>query len=113
MSGGFTDAADTGSINLAKILKDEQHITVYRIGEVSANSPGSPGSGYDSEGRINLNTASKAELMTLPGIGDKIAGSIIEYRETNGDFKTIEDIMSIQRIGEKTFNELKDKITVE
>lgn len=64
-------------------------------------------------GKININTASKEELMTLEGIGEKRAEYIIEYRRTNGRFEVIEDIMKIGGIGREIFNGLKDYITVE
>jgi competence protein ComEA len=64
-------------------------------------------------GHININTASAAELDTLPGIGETYAKRIIEYREANGGFKAIEDIMKVKGIGEKTFEKFRDKITIE
>ena len=64
-------------------------------------------------GKININTASKEELMTLDGIGEKKAGWIIEYRELHGSFQTIQDIMKVSGIGKKTFESLKDYICVE
>ena len=62
--------------------------------------------------KININTADQSQLETLPRIGPTIARNIIEYREQNGPFKRIEDIMNVPRIGEKTFQGLKDLITV-
>lgn len=63
-------------------------------------------------GKININTATAAELDTLPGIGTAYANRIIEYRNANGGFKKIDDIMKVKGIGEKTFEKLRDKITV-
>jgi competence protein ComEA len=63
--------------------------------------------------KINLNTATLEELMTLDRIGPKYAQRIIDYRETNGPFENIEDIMKVKGIGAKTFEANKDKITVE
>lgn len=63
--------------------------------------------------KININTATKEELMTLKGIGEKKAGWIIEYRELHGGFQTIQDLMKISGIGKKTFASLKDYICVE
>lgn len=62
--------------------------------------------------KININTASADELMTLPGIGPSTAEKIISYREQNGEFKKIEDIMNVSGIGEGKFNKMKDYITV-
>ena len=65
-----------------------------------------------NEEKININTASIKELTKLNGIGDTIASSIIEYRNVNNGFKTIDEIKKVKRIGEKTFNKIKDFITV-
>jgi competence protein ComEA len=66
----------------------------------------------NSKAKININTASAEELQALPRVGEKVAQRIVEYREANGKFKAIEDIMKVQGIGEKTFLQLKDLITV-
>ena len=63
-------------------------------------------------GKVDINTANMAELMTLSGIGESRAADIIKYREENGDFSRIEDIMLVSGIGEKTFEEIKEQITV-
>ncbi|MGQ9800336.1 MAG: ComEA family DNA-binding protein [Candidatus Saccharicenans sp.] len=62
--------------------------------------------------KINLNTATVAELQTLPRIGPKVAQRIVDYRTQNGPFKKVEDIMKVRGIGEKVFNQIKDLITV-
>ncbi|MDY0131821.1 MAG: helix-hairpin-helix domain-containing protein [Desulforegulaceae bacterium] len=69
------------------------------------------GSGFASQ-KININTAGKAELTQLSGIGDKYAERIIEYRNKNGNFKSIEDLVKIKGIGNKTVLKNKDRITV-
>lgn len=61
---------------------------------------------------VNLNTAGTTELQTLPGVGVAVAGRILEYRQKNGGFKKIEDLMNVRGIGEKTFLKLKPMITV-
>lgn len=62
--------------------------------------------------KININTASAAELQNLPRIGPKVAQRIIDYRTQNGPFKKVEDLMKVRGIGEKVFNQIKDLITV-
>jgi comEA protein len=62
--------------------------------------------------KVNINTASQAELETLPRIGPKVAQRIIEYRNQNGGFKKVEDLMKVKGIGEKIFAQIKDQITI-
>jgi competence protein ComEA len=62
--------------------------------------------------KVNINTASQADLESLPRIGPKVAQRIIDYRNQNGNFKKIEDIMKVKGIGEKLFAQIKDLITV-
>ena len=62
--------------------------------------------------RVNLNTASVEELVSLPGIGPSYAKRILDYREKNGPFKKVEDLLSIQGIGEKTLERIRDRVTV-
>jgi competence protein ComEA len=66
----------------------------------------------DEEGKINLNQATKEELMTLSGVGEKKAEKIIEYREENGSFKTIEDLKNVNGFGEKSFESLEKYISI-
>ena len=66
--------------------------------------------GTDNTGKININTAAKEELKTLPGIGDAKADSIIAYREAAGAFQTVEELMQVEGIKEGVFNKIKDKI---
>ena len=62
--------------------------------------------------KININTASKEELQTLPGIGSVIAERIVEYREQNGGFRSIEEIVEVKGIGESILNSIRDMITI-
>jgi competence protein ComEA len=61
---------------------------------------------------VNINTASAAELESLPGVGARTAQRIVEYRQKNGSFKKIEELMNVQGIGEKSFLKIKDRLTV-
>lgn len=109
MAGGFEEDADTVGINLADRVYDGMKLVVYAVGEVHE-----PESTFVSEKEdvININTASKEQLMTLPGIGESKAESIIRYREETGRFNSIEDIMNISGIKEGAYNKIKELITV-
>ncbi len=108
-AGGPTDEADLEQINLAQELYDGQRVHVPRPGETL---PTSTPHGLSSDGRIDLNLADAALLQTLPKIGPKTAQSIIEYREVQGPFETIEQILEVKGIGPATFEGIKDLIVV-
>lgn len=114
-AGGMTELADTEAINLAEPLSDGQHIHVPTkeifFRDIAAQASGT-NSNSNSNGLININTADAKELEKLTGIGPVLAGRIIEYRESNGAFKSIEEIKKVRGIGEKTFEKLRDEITV-
>ena len=116
MAGGLTENADVDSLNRAEIVYDGQKIIVGILGEPSAAASESSGSQSAqsgiTNGKVNLNLAGSATLQTIPGIGPSKADRIIDYRNTNGRFRKIEDIMNITGIGEKTFESIKDYITV-
>ncbi|MDF2884678.1 MAG: DNA-binding protein [Clostridiaceae bacterium] len=112
-SGGLNDKADKSRLNLAKKLKDEDYILVDSIVEENTvNESLSNVNNTKSNGKVNINKASKEELKTIPGIGDVTAQKIIDYRESNNGFSRVEDIKKIDRIGDKTFEKIKDKIDV-
>ncbi|HAL61824.1 MAG TPA: competence protein ComEA, partial [Chloroflexi bacterium] len=100
-------------VNLAKRVYDEEQIYVPRLGEENPPLPPPSGSsGGQAGGKININTASAAELETLPGIGPVLAQRVVDYREANGPFAAIEDIKNVRGIGEATFEEIKELIFV-
>jgi len=112
LAGGLEQDADTAAINFALYVHDEMAVYVPRIGEeVKAVLPVQLGESA-GEGTVNLNSAESSELQTLPGIGPAKADAIIKHRETNGPFKSIEDLKEISGIGDKTFEKLKDLISV-
>lgn len=117
-AGGPTHDADLVSINLAQELADQQRLYVPRVGEtdapppVTGGEPTPPSRGGALDLKVNINTASLEELDTLPGIGPVIGQSIIDYRESNGPFNSIEDIVLVSGIGDATFNKIKEDITV-
>jgi competence protein ComEA len=108
-SGGFTASADIKRVNLAKKVRDEDYIFIDTK-ESSQGPAEASTSGIGSDGIVNINTATREELMTVPGIGEVTAQKIIDYREKNGDFQKIEDLTKVDRIGEKTLAKFKDKI---
>lgn len=116
-AGGLTKKASTRAVNQAEKVTDGQQIYIPSkeeekqdviSNEVSSNvvSQGKEAS------KVNINTASEQELITLPGIGSAKASKIIDYRRANGNFKKIEDIMKIPGIKEGLFNKISENITV-
>lgn len=110
--GGMTENADKNAVNLALLLKDEDHYVIPKIGENLQLNTSSNNKSSQNNNLVNINTADKTTLISLPSIGEKTAEKIIQYRETNGNFKSIDDIKNINGIGEKKFEQIKDLITV-
>lgn len=110
--GGMTENADKNAVNLALLLKDEDHYVIPKIGENLQLNTSSNNKSLQNNNLVNINTADKTILISLPSIGEKTAEKIIQYRETNGNFKSIDDIKNINGIGEKKFEQIKDLITV-
>ena len=125
-AGGLAEDADMSKINLAYLLEDgvkiripsindehtEEYITTDGVEIVESSSQTTQSGGNSKSGLININTANETELDSLPGIGPSIAAKIINYREENGDFASIEDIKNVNGIGDSKFEELKDLICV-
>jgi competence protein ComEA len=113
-AGGFTAEADRQQLNLARLVSDGEQIYVPKVGEAGSGPPGNSAVGGAGAvgGKVNINTASESDLETLPRVGPTMAKRIIAWREANGRFATIEDLMSVTGIGEKTFAELKDLVTI-
>jgi competence protein ComEA len=119
-AGGLTENADESKVNFAEHVQDAMVIYIPAKGEegitVAAGTTGTPShtvGGSTNQAKINLNKADINELQKLPGIGPSKATAIIEYRETNGSFKSVEDMKNISGIGDKTFEKLKDLIIVQ
>lgn len=120
LAGGLLDTADDKSVNLAQRISDQMVIYIPVVGENVERSP-DEGESFqisieqeeDAESeKVNINIADAVQLQTLNGIGEKKAEQIIAYRKENGSFQTIEDIMGVSGIGEKTFEGFKAAITV-
>ncbi len=127
-AGGLNEDAAAGYINLAEKLSDGERIYFPTQGEVDENlvpamevngtaDPASEGKASEesgqSDGLVNINTATREQLMTLPGIGEAKADMIISYRDEHGCFNSIEDIMNISGIKTGVYNKIKDHITVQ
>ncbi len=108
-AGGFLEDADTAYVNLAALLVDGQQLYVPTTEEAVLLQAQRP---VQDNGLVNLNTADKDTLCTLPGIGESRAADIIQYRQENGGFKVKEDLMNVSGIKESIFEKLKDLITV-
>ena len=107
--GGLTDLANTEAVNLAAPLTDGQHIHIpTKEIFLQQQSTTSAASGD----LVNINTADAERLATLKGIGSALAQRIIDYREENGAFKTVDELKNVRGIGEKNFADLKDKVTI-
>lgn len=113
-AGGMTEEAAETYWNQAAVLEDGQKIYVPTKEEAAGDAESQSGEQMiEQENKINLNTASKEQLMTLSGVGSAKADAIIAYRKEQGGFQSIEDIMKIEGIKEGVFKKIKDKITVE
>jgi len=113
LAGGMTQEAQEKSINQAQTLEDGQMIWVPTVEEAAALPKQQPESLAKDDGKVNLNTATKEELQTLPGIGEAKAQSIVAWREEHGSFTQIEDIMKIEGIKEGVFSKIKDCVKVQ
>jgi competence protein ComEA len=120
LAGGATIDAELASTNLSAKLNDEDCIIIYKKGEEvkiqnfkSSNSEGDTISSSPKENDIiNINTAEKVQLNTLTGIGDVKSDAIIKYREEKGGFKSVDELIKVDGIGEKTLSKFIDKVDI-
>ena len=113
-AGGVRDGADLTVLNLAAPLTDGTQVIVPKqgAGGPAVVAPGTTGTGTSSDGVININTASATEFETLSGIGEVLAGAIVDYRTENGPFASVDDLESVSGIGPATLEEIRDQVTV-
>jgi competence protein ComEA len=115
LAGGVTENAEINGINMAQKLSDEDMVYVPQKGEIievgskTSNIAPSPA----KKGKLNINKASAEQLDTLPGVGPSTAQKIIEYRNTRGGFKSIEELNNVSGIGNEKYKDLIDLITVD
>ena len=111
LAGGLTTDAEESTLNLAEQIHDQQMIYVPNQEEAQAQQVEHPETKQNS-GKININTADSLELQQLSGIGAAKAQAIIDYREENGNFQSIEALQEVSGIGEKTIERLGEYITI-
>ncbi|CEG27938.1 helix-hairpin-helix domain-containing protein [Bacillus sp. B-jedd] len=111
-AGGLSENADASQVNFAQKIEDEMVVFIPMKGEVDTGSVSASAAGGQKSSKININKADASELQNIPGIGPSKAAAIIDYREKNGPFKEPEQLMEISGIGEKTFEKMKDAVTV-
>lgn len=128
-AGGFLPTADRGAVDIARVLEDGERVFIPYLDESGTQNGGNgepdltlrrvPPSGPDDDegdstrhGPVNINTASKSQLKSLPGIGEELASRIIEYRNTHGPFQSIGDLTKVEGIGEGRLGEIRHLITV-
>lgn len=115
LAGGFVEKADENQINLAQKVQDEMVLYVPFEGEEETFLSGTISShvvSQDDSGKVRVNVATIDELTTLNGIGPKKAEAIIAFREENGLFTQIEDLLQVSGIGEKTLENIRDDIII-
>jgi len=130
LAGGAHNDANLEVLNLAALVEDARHVRIPFIDEEDNFEPvpvfadsdtgligqegaqtGGGGTAAAYSGPININTASLSALMTLPGIGEVVAGNIINYRTAHGPFTSLEELMNVNRIGQATFDNIRHLIT--
>ena len=119
-AGGLTATADPAGANLARRVTDGEQIYLPQQGELPPGPPaaaatgpaGSAEAGAPAVAIVNLNSATPADLETLPRIGPAMAQRIVDYRTTNGPFRSVDDLRNVTGIGDKTFEALRDLVRV-
>lgn len=111
-AGGLTEDADLTGINPVTVLKDSAHLYIPSENETESTDVDSARESSVDTQKININTASATTLMTLPGVGRQKAEAIVDYRNSNGLFSDIEDIMKVNGIKEGVFEKIRDYLTV-
>lgn len=119
LAGGLTNEADQKQINFAQKLEDQMVVNVPKIGEekvqetTTTNVKGTSGNQGAKDSKVNINTATVEQLMTLKGVGQKKAEAIIEYRKKNGSFKSKEELMKVRGIGKKMFETFQERVVTQ
>lgn len=115
-SGGLAATADLSTINLARRLRDGEAVTILEVPVPGTTPPA--GTSVDdasteaSRPRININTATAEELDVLPGVGEVTAARIIAYRDENGPFRSVDDLIHVEGIADRTIDAFRDMVTI-
>jgi competence protein ComEA len=107
LAGGFRKKADQSSVNLARVLTDGEQLAVLAAGQLRPADSGSAGSSG-----VNLNRATAEQLESLPGVGPKLAGRIIDWRTANGGFAHVADLLEVGGIGDKLYAAIKPMVSL-
>jgi len=108
-ASGATDDADLASLNLARRLTDGESVEIPAV--LPTPGPGTPPV-VESSGRININSATEAELDTLPGIGEALSDAIIEYRTENGPFGSVDELARVPGVSARMVDSMRDQVTI-
>jgi len=123
-AGGFADDAEQGAVNLARPLVDGEQLYVPAVGEAAAGPDSGAGAGAAAGSAVgggasgpggalvDLNSADAAALETLPGVGPATSAAILDWRRQNGAFRSVDDLLGVSGIGEKTLAKLAPLVTV-
>jgi competence protein ComEA len=116
-AGGLTEKADLSTVNLARRLRDGELIAILAL-PVPGSTPMVPLPGAADDGRadqsrvrININTATAAELEALPGVGEVIAARIVAYREESGPFRSVDDLINVEGISDRAIDKIRELVT--
>jgi competence protein ComEA len=117
-AGGLTGEADLSTVNLARRLRDGELISIVPL-PVPGSTPMAPSAAAnvsteaaDSRVTININTATGQELEALPGVGEVIASRIIAYREQNGPFRSVDDLINVEGISDRAIDKIRGLVTI-
>jgi competence protein ComEA len=114
-AGGFTAEADPAGVNLARPVVDGEQLVVLAVGQVplpAAAGGGASSGGAAADGVVHLNTADVAALDTLPRIGPALAQRILDWREANGPFTSVDQLLEVAGIGDAVFSGLADRVAL-
>jgi competence protein ComEA len=116
-AGGLTEEADLSTVNLARRLRDGELIVILAL-PVPGNTPmlplpdaGDAAEVEESRARININAATAEELEALPGVGEVIATRIVTYREQNGPFRSVDDLIHVEGIADRAIDDMRELVT--